>query len=91
MRLDLAGRDGASQGLLDAGDAFGRLLHLSAVDDDPSAPRTLGMVQRRLGLADQDFGGLVARIEHRAADRGRKPSRAFADIVGRRKDLDQHA
>lgn len=91
MRLDLAGRDGPAQRLLDAGDALGRFFHLSAIDDHPSAARTLGMVQRRLGLADQNLGGLVARIEHRAADRSRKPGSAFADIVGRRQDLDQRS
>ena len=90
MRLDLAGRNRAPQRLLDAGDALGRLFHLARVDDDAAAAGALGLVERGLGLVDQDLGGLVAGIEQRAADRGRKPRRALADIVGRRQDLDQH-
>ena len=53
-------------------------------------PRALGLVERGLGLVDQDLGGLVAGIEQRAADRGGKTRRAFADVVGRRENLDQH-
>ena len=90
MRLDLAGRNGAAQRLLDAGDALGRLFHLARIDDDAAAAGALGLVERGLGLVDQDLGGLVAGIEQRAADRGRQPRRALADIVGRRQDLDQH-
>ena len=91
MRLHLAGRNGTAQRLLDTGDALGGFLHLAGVDDDPATARALGMVERGFGLVDEDFGGLVAGVEQRAANRGRKPGGAFADIIGRRKDLDQHA
>ena len=91
MRLDLAGGYGAPQRLLDAGDALGGLFHLARVDDDAAAAGALGLVERRLGLVDQDLGRLVAEMEQRTADRSRKARRALADIVGRRQYLDQHA
>ena len=91
MRLDLAGRHRAAQGLLDAGDPLGGLFHLARIDHDAAAPGPLGLVERRLGLADQHVGRLVAEMKQRTADRSRQSRGAFADIVGGRQDLDQHA
>jgi hypothetical protein len=91
VRLYLAGGDGTPQRLLDAGDALGRLFHLTRVDDDATAAGALRLIERGLGLVDQDLGGLVAEMEQRTADRGRQARGALADIVGRRQYLDQHA
>ncbi len=90
MRLDLAGRHRPPQRLLDAGHALGGLLHLAREHHHLAAPRPLGLVERCLGLVQQDGRRLIAGIVERAPDGGRKPGRPLAHVVGRRQDLDQH-